>query len=298
MIESTSGRFDRTDHALVIGLGRSGRASVEVLRSRLGSVVATDEAPPEQIADALDELRAANVRFVRPDELDEALEHVTVAVLSPGIALNNPLVRRVAAKGIPVFSEVEVAYRICAAPIVAVTGTKGKTTTTALIGALFAAAGQDRARGRQHRQRADPRDGGREGGRLGDRRGVVVPARVDPLVQAEDLADPQRDAGSSRPLPVDGRVRRSEDAHLRQPRSGRHVRGQPRRSDRRVGAGRGQQPHQDARAVVRERTAPHHHAVPARSVDRVRAADGRSAPDRDHDARARSRCWAATTWRT
>jgi len=142
MIESTSGRFDRTDHALVIGLGRSGRASVEVLRSRLGSVVATDEAPPEQIAEALDELRAANVRFVPPDELDEALEHVTVAVLSPGIALNNPLVRRVAAKGIPVFSEVEVAYRLCAAPIVAVTGTKGKTTTTALIGALFAAAGK------------------------------------------------------------------------------------------------------------------------------------------------------------
>jgi UDP-N-acetylmuramoylalanine--D-glutamate ligase len=142
MIESTSGRFDRTDHVLVIGLGRSGRASVEVLRTRLGSVVATDEAPPEQLAEALDELRAANVRFVPPDELDAALEHVTVAVLSPGIALNNPLVRRVQAKGIPVFSEVEVAYRICPAPIVAVTGTKGKTTTTALIGALFAAAGK------------------------------------------------------------------------------------------------------------------------------------------------------------
>jgi UDP-N-acetylmuramoylalanine--D-glutamate ligase len=142
MIESTSGRFDRTDHALVIGLGRSGRASVEVLRTRLGSVVATDEAPPDSLADALDELRSANVRFVPPNELEAALEHVTVAVLSPGIPLNNPLVRRVQAAGIPVFSEVEVAYRICKAPIVAVTGTKGKTTTTALIGALFAAAGK------------------------------------------------------------------------------------------------------------------------------------------------------------
>ncbi|MBV8298271.1 MAG: UDP-N-acetylmuramoyl-L-alanine--D-glutamate ligase [Candidatus Eremiobacteraeota bacterium] len=143
MIESTSGRFDRTDHALVIGLGRSGRASAEVLRTRLGSVVVTDEAPPEKLADALEELRALGVRFVPPDELDSALENVTVAVLSPGIALNNPLVRRVQAKGIPVFSEVEVAYRICPAPIVAVTGTKGKTTTTALVGALFAAAGEN-----------------------------------------------------------------------------------------------------------------------------------------------------------
>jgi UDP-N-acetylmuramoylalanine--D-glutamate ligase len=142
MLESTSGRFDRTDHALVIGLGRSGRASVEVLRTRLGSVVATDEAPPEAIGEALDELRAANVAFVPPSELDAALENVTVAVLSPGIALNNSLVRQVQAKGIPVFSEVEVAYRICRAPIVAVTGTKGKTTTTALLGGLFAAAGK------------------------------------------------------------------------------------------------------------------------------------------------------------
>jgi UDP-N-acetylmuramoylalanine--D-glutamate ligase len=142
MIESTSGRFDRTDHALIIGLGRSGRASVEVLRARIGSVVATDEAPPEQLADALDELRAANVTFVHPAQLEAALENVTVAVLSPGIAINNPLVQRVQAAGIPVFSEVEVAYRLCKAPIVAVTGTKGKTTTTALIGALFAAAGK------------------------------------------------------------------------------------------------------------------------------------------------------------
>jgi UDP-N-acetylmuramoylalanine--D-glutamate ligase len=142
MMESTSGRFDRTDHALVIGLGRSGRASVEVLRARLGSVVATDEAPPEKLADALDELRAAGVRFVPPAELEAALEHVTVAVLSPGIPLNNALVRRVQHAGIPVFSEVEVAYRLCKAPIGAVTGTKGKTTTTALVGALFAAAGE------------------------------------------------------------------------------------------------------------------------------------------------------------
>ena len=142
MIESTSGRFDRTDHALVIGLGRSGRASVEVLRARIGSVVATDEAPPDKLTEAFEDLRAANVAFIPPAELDAALEKVTVAVLSPGIALNNPLVRRVQAKGIPVFSEVEVAYRLCKAPIVAVTGTKGKTTTTALVGALFAAAGK------------------------------------------------------------------------------------------------------------------------------------------------------------
>jgi UDP-N-acetylmuramoylalanine--D-glutamate ligase len=142
MNPSTSGRFDRTDHVLVIGLGRSGRASVEVLRKRVGTIAATDEAPPENLRDALDELRGANVPFVPPDALDAQLERTTVAVLSPGIPLNGALVRRVQAAGVPVFSEVEVAYRICRAPIVAVTGTKGKTTTTALVGSLFAAAGK------------------------------------------------------------------------------------------------------------------------------------------------------------
>ena len=137
----TSGRFDRSDHVLVIGLGRSGRASVEVLKPRVGSIAATDEGPREWLTDALAEIAAAGVPFVPPDALDDTLARTTVAVLSPGIPLNAPVVRRVQAAGVPVFSEVEVAYRICAAPIVAVTGTKGKSTTTALIGALFEAAG-------------------------------------------------------------------------------------------------------------------------------------------------------------
>ena len=137
----TSGRFDRTEHVLVIGLGRSGRASVEVLRPRVGSVAATDEAPREQLGEALAELEAHGVPYVDPSALGDVLPKITVAVLSPGIPLNAPIVRRVQAAGVPVFSEVEVAYRICKAPIVAVTGTKGKSTTTALVGALFRAAG-------------------------------------------------------------------------------------------------------------------------------------------------------------
>ncbi|BDE07931.1 UDP-N-acetylmuramoylalanine--D-glutamate ligase [Vulcanimicrobium alpinum] len=141
-VPSPSGRFDRSEHVLVIGLGRSGRAGVAVLRERVGSIAATDEAPRDALGDALAELAASGVPFVDPGALDALLPSLTVAVLSPGIPLNAPIVRRVQAAGVPVFSEVEVAYRICKAPIVAVTGTKGKSTTTALVGALFAAAGK------------------------------------------------------------------------------------------------------------------------------------------------------------
>jgi UDP-N-acetylmuramoylalanine--D-glutamate ligase len=130
-----SGLFDRNERVLVIGLGRSGRATIEVLGPRVAALYATDENP------AIDPA-SVGVPFVAPANLGEILPNVTAAVLSPGIPLNGELVRRVQSAGVPVFSEVEVAYRICKAPIVAVTGTKGKTTTTALIGEIFKRAGK------------------------------------------------------------------------------------------------------------------------------------------------------------
>jgi UDP-N-acetylmuramoylalanine--D-glutamate ligase len=136
-IPISSVRFDRNERVLVIGLGRSGRASVAILKPRVAQIYGTDEGSPSGLAPALAELEAAGVPFVAPDALGEILPKVTVAVLSPGIPLNGELVRRIQAAGVPVFSEVEVAYRICQAPIVALTGTKGKSTTTALIGEIF-----------------------------------------------------------------------------------------------------------------------------------------------------------------
>ncbi len=130
-----SGLFDRNERVLVIGLGRSGRASIDVLQPRVAAVYATDEDPRFDGA-------SLGVPFVRPAALGDVLPNVTAAVLSPGIPLNGELVRRIQTAGVPVFSEVEVAYRICRAPIVAVTGTKGKTTTAALLGAIFRRAGK------------------------------------------------------------------------------------------------------------------------------------------------------------
>jgi UDP-N-acetylmuramoylalanine--D-glutamate ligase len=133
--------FDSNERVLVIGLGRSGRASIDVLRRRGATVYATDEKAPAELESTVVDLEKQGVAFVPPASLEDSIGNVTAAIISPGVPLNSELVRRVQAKRIPVFSEIEVAYRICKAPIVAITGTKGKTTTTALIGELFKHAG-------------------------------------------------------------------------------------------------------------------------------------------------------------
>lgn len=136
------GTFDARESVLVIGLGRSGLASCAVLRARGATVYATDEKEPELLAAELKTIGAIGASFVAPERIDTIAPALTSAVLSPGVPLNGALVRRVQDARVPVYSEIEVAYRLCAAPIVAVTGTKGKTTTTALVGALFARAGR------------------------------------------------------------------------------------------------------------------------------------------------------------
>lgn len=135
-------QFASGETMLVIGVGRSGQASAEVLRSRGATVYAVDEKPREQLAAAIAKIEECGASFVTPDELNGVLGSVTSAVLSPGVPLTNPVVRRVQDAGIPVYSEIEVAYRLCAAPVIAVTGTKGKSTTTSLIGHLIAHCGK------------------------------------------------------------------------------------------------------------------------------------------------------------
>ena len=137
-----TGTFDARESVLVIGLGRSGIATCAVLRARGAKVFATDEKPADQLEETIAELHRTQVRFVAPEALASVLPDLTSCVVSPGVPLNSDLVRIVQAARLSVYSEIEVAYRICKAPMVAITGTKGKTTTTALVGELFARAGK------------------------------------------------------------------------------------------------------------------------------------------------------------
>lgn len=155
---------------LIVGLGRSGLATLKVLAQRGARLFATDEGDPQRIAPAVAAAESLGARFIAPDALAGVLDDVECAVLSPGVPPISPVVRSLNVDNVPVIGEIELAYRLCRAPIVAVTGTKGKSTTTALIGHILRSCGR----------------GVRVGGNIGDPLvAEVVSAGADDWVVAE-----------------------------------------------------------------------------------------------------------------
>jgi UDP-N-acetylmuramoylalanine--D-glutamate ligase len=129
----------------VLGAGRSGLAAARLLLRRGAHVTVYDEQPAAALAEADEALGAQGGRLQAGQPLSE-LDFGTPAlvVVSPGVPLAQPSVLRVRARGVPLWGEVELAGRFLppGIPVVGVTGTNGKSTTTALCGALFAAAGR------------------------------------------------------------------------------------------------------------------------------------------------------------
>ena len=123
---------------LVVGLARSGRAAAEVLVTRNAAVVGYDR------DDALDagRLREIGVEVHLGREEETLLQGIDLVVKSPGVPGETPLVAGARARGIPVWSEIELGSRLLSGPLLGVTGTNGKTTTSELLGAVFRTAGR------------------------------------------------------------------------------------------------------------------------------------------------------------
>jgi len=126
---------------LVVGLARSGTAAARALAERGTSVIATDRRPESDLA-MVDDLEARGVEVKAGKEDLSLLERIDVVVASPGVPPTSPLLARADEKGIPVVGELELAFQLSRAPWVAITGTNGKSTTTALTGELFKATGR------------------------------------------------------------------------------------------------------------------------------------------------------------
>ena len=127
--------------ALVVGLARSGLAAATALAARGVQVVAADRSPD---ADA-GRLGGLGVELRLGTEEEALLEGVEVVVKSPGVPAESPLVSGARSRGVPVWSEVELGYRLlpAGARLIGVTGTNGKTTTTELLGVILRAADRD-----------------------------------------------------------------------------------------------------------------------------------------------------------
>ena len=134
------------ERALVIGLGKSGIAVSEVLRERGWEVLATDEFP-ERASAAIAHVASLGVTFVPTEKLQQHLRGGELAVLSPGVPPSSHPVSIAWAMGCTVIGEAELAWRFARAPFLAVTGTKGKSTTSALLAHLLRAAGKKTALG-------------------------------------------------------------------------------------------------------------------------------------------------------
>jgi UDP-N-acetylmuramoylalanine--D-glutamate ligase len=124
------------DSFLVLGLRRSGLAACEAIRRiwPAADVIAIDDAPDVDTA----RLSALGIEH-RVGGADVSTHGLTALIKSPGVPGDVPLVERARADGVPVWSEVELAARMLRNPIVGITGTNGKTTTTELVGAMLRA---------------------------------------------------------------------------------------------------------------------------------------------------------------
>jgi UDP-N-acetylmuramoylalanine--D-glutamate ligase len=127
---------------VVLGLGISGMEAAKLLQDHGAKVTVRDDAADK--AAVLERAAALRERGISV-ELGAAIQATAAfdfCVLSPGIDPDMPLVRRLRQAGLPTFGELELAFRFCQCPIIAITGTNGKTTTTELVNAVLVAGGK------------------------------------------------------------------------------------------------------------------------------------------------------------
>ena len=127
----------------VFGLAKSGIAAAKKLVS-LGAQVTLTEIKPARDLDqvSLKELQDLEVDLELGGHSSKSIESAELIVVSPGVHLDIPVLEEAKQRRIPIISEIELAYRLLSKPIIAVTGTNGKTTTTTLIGELLKAGGK------------------------------------------------------------------------------------------------------------------------------------------------------------
>mgnify|MGYP001627352462 CR=1 FL=1 len=131
--------WEKIRRLVVFGVARSGLAAIELGLQKGLEVTAVNQGP---LADWGSELRARGVTCVPQEQASQVFAAADLIILSPGIPLTHPALAQAAAKSVPVISEIEFAWQHASqVPVIAITGTNGKTTTTTMIAEYLAALG-------------------------------------------------------------------------------------------------------------------------------------------------------------
>ncbi|MGC8826754.1 MAG: UDP-N-acetylmuramoyl-L-alanine--D-glutamate ligase, partial [Anaerolineae bacterium] len=125
----------------VVGLAREGTAVARFLAARGAEVTVTDMKPAEALAGALALLRSFPIRWALGGHPEWVLD-TDIIFVSPGVPRTIPLLVEAARRGVRLSSETELFFSLCPAPIIGITGSSGKTTTTTLVGEILRAAGE------------------------------------------------------------------------------------------------------------------------------------------------------------
>ena len=126
---------------IVVGMGRSGVAAGEWLLGEKAEVTMFDESTDPAVAEVGLRMKARGAQVIT-GQRSVVGRSFDRAILSPGISLDRPMVRELKAAGVPMLGELELGAQACLCPVVAVTGTNGKSTTTELITRILQAAGK------------------------------------------------------------------------------------------------------------------------------------------------------------
>ena len=124
----------------ILGLGREGKALARYLSQEGAEVTVSDIKSEEDLRERKEELAGLPLRFLLGGHPPEILESETILV-SPGVPLEIPILAEAGQQGIPLESETRLFFARCPAPIIGITGSSGKTTTTALVGEMLRTEG-------------------------------------------------------------------------------------------------------------------------------------------------------------
>ena len=138
--------IDRVDlqgaHVTVIGLARSGVAACRLLQEAGARVTVADRKEPSDLGSVLDTIDHSKIRVAVGADYETSLGAADLVVISPGVPYRMEALERARRRGVKVIGELELASSFLTAPMLAVTGTNGKSTTVTLIGKMLAEQGK------------------------------------------------------------------------------------------------------------------------------------------------------------